>query len=345
MLATDVLIVGGGIAGSYLASLLPKDISRVIIDQKDPIKKDSCSGIVSQRIEDLLARNLLDKCKENKLESILVNIGQQTVKLDNNTYVLNRNRLNSSLLTKAETKGSQLLVGERVQGFKQSNPRSPLKLETSNRTIQSKLMIDCSGAGAFAHTQLQLKQNVRDYWSGTVRIEKEQTNTQETNYSRVFYDERYSNSHFAWILPREQEIEYGVIGQPAGLKQFLSDREVTVPSDKFRFDKLRLGQVETCADRVMLLGESACQNKPITGGGIIYGMICARYCSKAIKRALEENKFGQQYLKKLYENKWQQKIGNSIKLQLELTQLRERIDFSRTKLPNIKLETDYDLLF
>lgn len=347
MLNTDVLIIGGGVVGSYLASILPTEIDRTIVDQKEPIRKDSCSGIVSKRIEELIGTETLAAVLDNELAGVNITWGGQTVKLDNETYVLNRNKLNSLLIKQAKESGANLLRGERARNleYKQGATESDkVVVKTDQRQIRAKVMVDCSGAAAFAQNELDLAADTKQYPSGTVRLRREQTSTKDCNRSRVFYNESYSSTHFAWILPRGEEVEYGVIGSPQGLQQFLQDHNVTAPSSKFRFNKIQLGEVETCADRVMLLGEAACQTKPVTGGGIVFGMIAAHSCQRAIKQCLANDRFSQSYLQNVYAAQWQEKIRDSIQLQLELQSLLERLDFNRTQLPEIELEADYDLI-
>lgn len=349
MLEPDVLIIGGGIAGSYLASQIPESINSVILDQKETMRKDSCSGIVSKRIENLISTETVNKVKIEELSKVKVSIGGQTTSLDNETYVLDRNQLNSILLGRAEQTGTKLLLGDKAasideRGGSKQKPARPT-VASQKRQFKPKLVVDCSGASAFTLSQLNLEQSIKRYQSGTVRVSREKVNTEKVDYSRVFYKKRYSSTHFAWILPRGPEIEYGVIGTPSGLKQFLSDQGVSVAAEKFRFDKLQLGQVETCSNRLLLLGESACQNKPITGGGIVYGMICANCALEAIKKSLNNSKFTKNYLEEIYRDLWRSKINKSIQLQLKLQSILEKIDFSRTQLPEIELEADYDLLF
>jgi len=54
-IVTDVLIVGAGPVGTYLATLLSKEgIDVTIIERKQEIGKFACSGLVSSRLSDFI---------------------------------------------------------------------------------------------------------------------------------------------------------------------------------------------------------------------------------------------------------------------------------------------------
>jgi flavin-dependent dehydrogenase len=66
----------------------------------------------------------------------------------------------------------------------------------------------------------------------------------------------------------------------------------------------------------VLVGDAAGQVKPLTGGGIVWGIRCADIAAKAIEYAFDANRFDSFFWKTEYERKWQAAIGKEMKRQL-----------------------------
>ena len=69
--------------------------------------------------------------------------------------------------------------------------------------------------------------------------------------------------------------------------------------------------VKTCFDRVLLVGDAACQIKPWSCGGVIYSLTAAEIAAKTIKQAKQANDFSEAFLKK-YEHGWKAAFGKQI---------------------------------
>jgi flavin-dependent dehydrogenase len=69
----------------------------------------------------------------------------------------------------------------------------------------------------------------------------------------------------------------------------------------------------TTAERVLVVGDAACQVKPFSGGGVIYSLIGAGYCANACIRALQKNDFSAGFLKREYDEKWKWQLEKPIK--------------------------------
>ena len=69
----------------------------------------------------------------------------------------------------------------------------------------------------------------------------------------------------------------------------------------------------TVGDGVLVVGDAAGQVKSTTGGGLYYGILCARMAGEALSRALEESE-GTVLGKRLerYELGWRSRIGEEI---------------------------------
>ena len=78
------------------------------------------------------------------------------------------------------------------------------------------------------------------------------------------------------------------------------------------------------AGRVMAVGDAAGQLKTTTGGGILYGIICARLLVSTILEARSGDDFNLDRLK-VYDGKWKQEIGLELRIGLLLRAFFERV--------------------
>lgn len=86
--------------------------------------------------------------------------------------------------------------------------------------------------------------------------------------------------------------------------------------------KIPYGLINRTSDnRVMLVGDSAIQVKPFSGGGIIYGLIASEICADACMKSLEENKFNRKFFKKNYDDGWKKVLSLPIRRGIMLRKL------------------------
>lgn len=65
-------------------------------------------------------------------------------------------------------------------------------------------------------------------------------------------------------------------------------------------------------DKIMLVGDAACQTKPISGGGLFLGLLGAELCAKVGVKALSRERFSMEHLSE-YQRLWEKKMGKEIK--------------------------------
>jgi digeranylgeranylglycerophospholipid reductase len=64
---------------------------------------------------------------------------------------------------------------------------------------------------------------------------------------------------------------------------------------------------------LLVVGDSASQTKPTTGGGIFNGLICSSIAAETIISAFEKGRFGHKGLR-IYESRWRREIGHDIRM-------------------------------
>ncbi len=82
----------------------------------------------------------------------------------------------------------------------------------------------------------------------------------------------------------------------------------------------------TFGDRVLVVGDAAGQVKPVTGGGIYYGLLCADIAAKHLDRALKTGDLSAASLAG-YERDWKQLLGKELREGYFARRLYERLGY------------------
>ena len=93
------------------------------------------------------------------------------------------------------------------------------------------------------------------------------------------------------------------------LKSFLRRFENARIGEKTA-DLIRIGLIKkSVSTGVLLVGDAACQVKPFSAGGLVYGQIGASYAGRACIKALEANDFSEEFLLKNYDEEWKKELA------------------------------------
>lgn len=333
----QVTILGGGIIGSFLGNELAKEgIDVAIVDQREEFGKKSCSGVVSKKVRDFVD---VKSFRDNSLEKLKVNLPSSSFELNTESLVLDREKLDPQIIRKAKGNGVKVFKETRAQDI---DTEKGARLRLSSKVLESQLFVDCSGVASFLANKKSLESDKKTFASALTRLDYKD---EPKNSSEVFLDEKYSGNFFAWRIPRKGKVEYGVMTQnnaARSLDKFLKDMKrergeiITHP--------VQIGYQKSVHERSLAVGESACQVKPLSGGGIIYGLICSEIAKEAILKSLEVQNYSRNFLERKYERKWKEEIGKSIDLQMEFREALYSKDLEDLKLPETSIDIDYDFL-
>jgi flavin-dependent dehydrogenase len=77
-------------------------------------------------------------------------------------------------------------------------------------------------------------------------------------------------------------------------------------------------------ENVLLLGDSACQVKATTGGGIVMLLTAGKYAAYCIKKCFKHKKFSRRIIKKYYESPCKIQIGGELKIHYLIRMILEK---------------------
>ena len=265
----DVIIAGGGLAGLLAArEAVSKELSVAVLEDDLEIgMPDKCDGFVSMKALMSLGVIPSSRAVQNTIKRVLLYppsgkpIEVETPKLK--VVVLDRGIFDKDLAKGASSKGAEIMLGERVS--KVVEEEGCVRVEASH-VFKSKLYIEARGTSALpAEKQRSL--------IPAARYEVEARWIQE-DAVEIYVDSAKYPCFFLWVIPKGKDsAKVGVAGRSincfATLDRFLKERGGGHVIKKITAPIYVGGPIDSFVKgRVMIVGDSAGQTKPSTGGGI-----------------------------------------------------------------------------
>ncbi|UCD02069.1 MAG: NAD(P)/FAD-dependent oxidoreductase [Promethearchaeota archaeon] len=315
----DVCIVGGSIAGNYLCYLLSKtNLKIIVIEEHEEIGLPfQCAGIISQKLSQLV--DLPQELILNRVElaKIIAPSGRY-IKLfgDEQPYIINRIGLDRLFYEKVKQNNNiTYFFGERFKSFKyvKDGKQKLVLIETSKRKLKAKILVGCDGPLSLVAKSFGI--NNKNLFAVQIRIESDFP----VNEAVMYFNPQWKEL-FGWIVPEGNKIYR--IGL-ACLKNIA--RKFRIYLKKLNLDMqnkidqqgglIPYGLMNQIAfENVLLVGDSACQVKATTGGGIIMLLTAAKYAASCIQKCFKCNKFSKRIIKKYYETPCISAIGKELKI-------------------------------
>ncbi|MFX0020748.1 MAG: FAD-dependent monooxygenase [Candidatus Hermodarchaeota archaeon] len=315
----DVCIIGGSIAGNYLCYLLSKINLKILVieEHKDIGYPLQCAGIVSQKL-----RKLIELPKEIILNRVntakIISPSGEYIKLSGTErpYIINRIALDRLYYEKVKDLNNvSYYFEEKFKSFKYiiENGRILLLIETSKRKVKSRLLVGCDGPLSTVGKILRVRNKI--LYASQIRIK----NKFDQDEAAMYFNPKWKEL-FGWIVPEGNNIfRIGL----ASSKQVNTNFKIFIKSlrldDSQVIDKqgglIPYGMMNKVAfDNILLLGDSACQVKATTGGGIILLLISAKYAANCIIKCFKNDIFSKKYIRKHYGKPCASIVGKELKI-------------------------------
>ncbi len=316
----DVIIAGAGPAGTHLAYLLSKKgLSVLVLEKKNVTGKKACSGLISTRLKKLVP------LKKSVIEHIVFGAVFHSKKTSFSVekkkpvaYVINRAAFDRELADIAQKSGAKIHAGEPLEDYFLDGNSIIV-----NRKYSAKILVGADGAGSTVRRLSGLKGDI-SFVNGIISIYEEPSKSRTVD---VFYGKSIAPGFFAWKIPRGKSTEYGLAAKKNHLRYFRKflesqGRKLT----RFYSHPIVFGEQETAGERLILAGDAALQVKPFSGGGVIYGLMCAKIAAKAITGAFKKNDFSKKFFRRNYDSVWKKKLQRQIMQGRMLRELLNSLD-------------------
>lgn len=303
-----ITVIGAGPAGLLVSSHLEKTGYNVNIieEHKDIGFPISCSGLLGkdffQRFKDFDFKDSI----LNRIDGAKIFLGKNSFELERKgvSYVVDRHLFDQSL-----SNDLNVSLNEKFISF--NRDKDNIIVKTKKRKFTADLLIGADGPNSKVRSQ-DFNFNLKKYKGYQIRIK---SNLDLENFVEVHIDRPFFN----WIIPEGDDIfRIGTVSEnpKETTEKFLRNNKIKGELIDAQAGLIPIGRGEIYKDRVFLLGDAACQVKPLTGGGIYYGALASEILAKSIVK----------YGYDSYSSMCNSKIGKEIKMGLQFRKMYENLN-------------------
>jgi len=297
-----IVIVGAGPAGCYAGQLLKiYGLKPLLIEEHPEVGKPiHCTGIIGGRIFKEKSLFPIPRGSTiNVINGAFIHYDREEFDISRKevAYIVDREDFDKGL-----SKGLDILFENRFLGFER-NKRGYI-VQTDKEEIGADIIIGADGANSLLRKVMNSERNIRSYRGLQFKMKFK---PRRKDFVEVFL----KKDSFLWIVPeREGIVRVGTISENPhrDLSNFIKDRGIKgEPIGKFG-GLASVGICEnTIKDNIALVGDAACQMKPLSYGGVYFGLRCASILASCIKEGRIDD----------YDRLWKQAFASEIRIGLK----------------------------
>jgi geranylgeranyl reductase family protein len=299
----DVVIVGAGPAGCRTAEIIAKKGYEVLVleEHQEIGKPVQCTGLVSKRIGKIPKKIILNKIKRARFYS---QDEYFEIKSRKRMLLLDRRSYDSFLAERAKKAGTRIQLSTRFLGFENNT------VLTNHGKVETKFLIGADGPNSAVARSVKIRMPDNLLFAMQVNVKSRF----DSNTVELHFGSEVAPGSFAWVVPENEKIaRVGLMttrNPNKYLSKFLKHRFGKMEAFNSTGDIIRYGLIEeSVADKVLLVGDAACQIKPFSAGGLVYNKIGAEIAGNAVVAALEQNDFSKKFLRENYDRRWKEELA------------------------------------
>jgi len=324
-----IVIVGAGPVGCYTAQLLKNYglKTRIIEEHKEVGKPIRCAGLVGRQVFEKTLLSFSESSILNRIDGASFFYGNDNFQINREgvAYVIDRERFDKNL-----SEGLEVECGKRVVEIKEGKTGYILKTN-DNDDIHADLVIGADGANSRVRKYINfvnsdwVSDKKRDYIKNYLGIQYRIKVEEDLLCNKITQVHlREGIPFFIWVIPEGNNIvRVGVISENAreDLEEFLKGFKIEGEIIGKLAGMIPVGFTKNYYKNIALVGDAAVQVKPLTGGGIYYGLKSAELLAKCIRDNMLDK----------YDKRLKRKYGREIKFGLKARKLYEEINEKELK--------------
>jgi digeranylgeranylglycerophospholipid reductase len=317
----DVIVVGAGPAGSYIAyelASLGHDVA--VFEEKSASGLNvCCTGIISTECFHSLGLGtdvILSKVNSAKFFSPSGRcLRLQAEKVQ--AYVVNRLLLDKALASRAQSREAQYFFSSPVIDIIPG--KDSIQAETlcfgTREIFSARVVVLANGFRPKLPRKLGLGK-IKNFLIGA----QAEIEARNMDGPEIYFGQEITPGSFAWLVPISTNKAYvGLLATSQAklyLQKFLNNLfcQGRIPSREveIRQKAVPVGTLaRSYGDRVLVIGDAAGQVKPTTGGGIYFGHLGAKIAAEVLDEALGSDDLTAGRLSR-YKKRWKAKMGKEL---------------------------------
>ncbi|OGI15091.1 hypothetical protein A3K63_03875 [Candidatus Micrarchaeota archaeon RBG_16_49_10] len=273
-----------------------------------------CTGLFSHRIFELSGvsnkplLNVVDKARFYSPNSQFLELKSRKP-----AYVFDRKQFDLELFGFAKKAGAEAKVGTSFLEYREKP--GYLEVETSSGTFETKLLIGADGPNSSVAkaANIEVPQDLIVGYQETLHGDFNPDTVE------LWFGKGTAPEFFGWVVPISRDTARVGIGASKSAQAYFrkfAEKRLGTPLEKGTIEGgiIRRGLIKRSAtERVMLVGDAACQVKPYSGGGVVYGLIGAKIVSNACFLSVKSGDFSEAFLTRHYDRQWKSQLSSGIR--------------------------------
>ncbi len=335
----DVVVIGGGLVGSYTAyKLAGMGYGVAVLEQHRQLREQvCCTGIVSQEciktfaIDNSLVLRQLNSARFFSPSGKLIRLWRE----EPQASVLDRAAFDRAMASRAQGKGVDYRLDNLATDLEVRDSGVTVKVTCQGErvSLEARAVVIATGFGSKFADRLGLGR-VADFAVGAqAKVEV----TAGVDEVEVYFGQGIAPGFFAWLVPTSPwRALVGLLVRRNPrlylkrlLLSLLNQGKVVSAEVESIYGGIPLKPLpRTYGKRLIAVGNAAGQVKPTTGGGIYFGLLSAEIAANTLHRCLVADNLSARRLAD-YERGWKKKLGRELEIDYYARKFYERLSDQR----------------
>lgn len=306
-----IVIIGAGPIGCYSAQVLKKNgFQTILVEEHSEVGRPvHCTGLVGSKVFDEKKQFSIPRSSIiNKINGAVIHYENQQfiIERKNVAYLIDREKFDKDM-----SKGLDILYQNKFIGIEDT--KDGYVVETDKDEILSDIVIGADGANSMVRRIL--KNDPR-----TINLKGIQFRIRMKPRYKDFVEVYFKRPSFFWMVPEcEDVVRVGTISENPykDLQKFLTELKIREEIIERFGGLVSVGVCErTVRDGIAVVGDAACQVKPLTYGGIYFGLMAADILTNCIKKDRLQD----------YDPLWKKELVSEIRIGLKVKEIYDNLN-------------------